>query len=132
MKSLIRRREMTETTVAVARILPDKSRLIIDAASQTAIFDNRPLKLGPRNYELLCLLVTNKGGVLSKQVLMQKVFPENDESDTRFVEVYINKLREELGENLDDPKIILNEGTTGYKFVGSHTIVRSALKETEG
>jgi len=132
MKSLIRRREMTEVTAAVAKILPTKSSLIIDAASQTASFGSRLLKMGPRHYELLYLLATNKGIVLSKQVLMQKVFPENDENDTRFVEVYINKLREEMGENLDNPKIILNEGTTGYKFVGSCTMVRGALKGMEG
>jgi len=132
MKSLIRRREMTEVTAAVAKILPTKSSLIIDAASQTASFGSRLLKMGPRHYELLYLLATNKGIVLSKQVLMQKVFPENDENDTRFVEVYINKLREEMGENLDNPKIILNEDTTGYKFVGSCTMVRGALKGMEG
>lgn len=131
MKSLIRRREMTETTAAVAKILPDKNNLIIDAASQTASLGSRLLKMGPRHYELLYLLTSNKGVVLSKQVLMQKVFPENDENDTRFVEVYIDKLREELGENLDNPKLILSEGT-GYKFVGTYTVVRRALKETEG
>ena len=132
MKTLIRRREMTETTAAVEKILPDKSTLIIDAASQTATFGCRLLNLGPRHYELLYLLATNKGVVLSKQVLMQNVFPENDENDTRFVEVYVDKLREQLDENLDEPKIILNEGTTGYKFVGAYTMVRRALKETEG
>ena len=131
MKSLIRRKEMTATTASVTKSLPDKSSLIIDAVCQTASFGSRLLKMGPRNYELLNLLVTNKGVALSKQVLMQKVFPENDESDTRFVEVYIDKLREELGENLDDPKIILNEGKTGYKFAGSCTMVRGALKEME-
>ncbi|MDO8716959.1 MAG: response regulator transcription factor [Dehalococcoidales bacterium] len=130
MKSLIRRREMTETTAAVAKILPDKNNLIIDAASQTASFGSRLLKMGPRQYELLYLLVTNKGVVLSKQELMGKVFPENDESDTRFVEVYIDKLREELGENLDNPKLILNEGT-GYKFVGTYTVMRRAAPGSE-
>ncbi len=32
----------------------------------------------------------------------------------------------------NNPKMILNEGTTGYKFVGSYSIMREALKETEG
>jgi DNA-binding response OmpR family regulator len=69
--------------------------------------------------------------MLSKQVLMKKVFPENDESDTRFVDVYIKRLREALEEVPDNPKMILNEGTEGYKFVGSYSMVREALKETE-
>ena len=76
-------------------------------------------------------MVTSEGAVLSKQAFMKKVFPENDESDTRFVDVYIKKLREALEEDPDTPKMILNEGTEGYKFVGSYSMVREALKETE-
>ncbi len=131
MKSLIRRREMTETTAAVARKPSTKNRLIIDTASQKASVGSSLLKIGPREYELLYLLVTNAGEALSKQVVMKEVFPENDESDTRFVDVYVKKLREALAENPDNPKMILNEGTEGYKFVGSYSMVRETLKEIE-
>ena len=131
MKSLFRRREITETTAAVAEKPPPKSRLVIDAANEMASIGGGLLKLGPRQYELLYLLVTHEGAVLSKQVLMKEVFPENDESDTRFVDIYIKKLREALGETPDNPKMIFNEGTEGYKFVGSYSMVREALKEIE-
>ena len=131
LKSLVRRREMTETTAAVVKKPSTGRRLRIDFESQEVSVGSSLLKMGPRQYELLYLLVTNKGVMLSKQVLMQKVFPENYESDTRFVDVYINKLREQLEEDPNIPKMILNEGTTGYKFVASYTIVREALKEME-
>ena len=77
---------------------------------------DRLLKLGPREYELLRLLVTNEGKTLSKQSLLEQVFPEQ-ESDTRFVDVYINKLREKMGENPENPQMILKDGETGYKFI---------------
>jgi len=131
MKSLIRRREMTETTAAVAMKPSTKSKLSIDTANETATIGGKLLRMGPRQYELLYLLVTNEGAMLPKQVIMKKVFSENDESDTRFVDVYIKKLREALEEDPDNPKMILNEGTEGYKFVGSYSMVREALKETE-
>ncbi len=131
MKSLIRRRGITETTAAVDMKPSTSERLSIDFASETASVGGSLLKMGPREYELLYLLVTNEGAMLSKQVLMKKVFPESDESDTRFVDIYINKLREKLGDDPDNPKMILNEGTTGYKFVGSYSIVRETLKEIE-
>ena len=130
MKSLIRRREITETTAAVDMKPSTSKRLSIDFAGETVSVGGSLLKMGPREYELLCLLVTNEGAVLSKQVLMKEVFPEN-ENDTRFVDLYINKLREKLGEDPNNPKMILNEGTEGYKFVGSYSTVREALKETE-
>ncbi|MFC2048055.1 response regulator transcription factor [Chloroflexota bacterium] len=131
MKSLIRRMEMTETTATVARKPSNSRSLGIYFESQEVSVGSKLLKLGPRSYELLYLLVTNNGEVVSKQVLMKKVFPETDENEPRSVEVYINKLREQLEENPDNPKMILNEGTTGYKFVGSYSTVREALKETE-
>ena len=130
MKSLIRRREMTETTAAVDMKPSTSKRLSIDFAGEMASVGGSLLKMGPREYELLCLLVTNEGAVLSKQVLMKEVFPEN-ENDTRFVDLYINKLKEKLGEDPNNQKMILNEGTTGYKFVGSYSIVRETLKEME-
>jgi len=131
MKSLIRRMEMTETTAAVARKPSTSRSLGIDFESQEVSVGSKLLKLGPRSYELLYLLVTNAGEVVSKQVLMKKVFPENDESNPQIAEVYINKLREQLEEYPNEPKMILNEGTTGYKFVGSYSTVREALKEIE-
>lgn len=96
-----------------------KGRLKIDLASQTVSVDGRFLKLGPRHYELLNLLVTNARKVLSKQLLMKEVFPEDDEGKTQVLEVYINILREKLGDYPNNPKFILDEGGTGYKFVDS-------------
>ena len=131
LKSLIRRREMFETAAAVDMKPSTSKRLSIDFAKETASVGGKLLKMGPRQYELLYLLVTSNGAVLSKQVLMKKVFPENNAGDTRFVDVYIEKLRGELEEDADNPKIILNEGTEGYKFVGSYSMVRESLKEAE-
>jgi len=129
MKSLIRRRELTEAT-AVAAKAPAKDVLIIDDANQTARVGSNLLKLSPREYELLYLLVTGKGAVLTKQILMRKVFPENAEEDTRFVDVYIGRLRETLGDNPENPKVILSVGATGYRFVGSYAMAREASRET--
>ena len=119
MKALLRRSSMSKTTGNVdgkSSVPSIKGKLRIDFTSGEVSIGDRLLKLGPREYELLHLLVTNEGVVLSKQALLKKVFPEH-EGDTRFVDVYINKLREKLGENTERPQMILNEGETGYKFV---------------
>jgi len=119
MKALLRRSSMSKTTGNIdgkPSVPSIKGKLRIDFTSGEVSIGDRLLKLGPREYELLHLLMTNEGTVLSKQELMKKVFPEH-EGDTRFVDVYINKLREKLGENPEKPQMILNEGETGYKFV---------------
>ncbi len=56
MESLIRRREMTETTGAIAMKPSPKSRLIIDTANETATVGGKLLRMVPRQYELLYLL----------------------------------------------------------------------------
>ncbi len=119
MKALLRRSSMSKTTGNVddkSSVPSIKGKLRIDFTSGEVSIGDRLLKLGPREYELLHLLVTNEGEVLSKQALLKKVFPEQ-EGDTRFVDVYINKLREKLEENPGKPQMILKEGETGYKFV---------------
>ena len=119
MKALLRRSSMSKTTGNVdgkSSVPSIKGKLRIDFTSGEVSIGDRLLKLGPREYELLHLLVTNEGAVLSKQALLKKVFPEH-EGDNRFVDVYINKLREKLEENPEKPQMILNEGEIGYKFV---------------
>ena len=119
MKALLRRSSVSKTAENVdgkSSVPSIKGKLRIDFTSGEVSIGDRLLKLGPREYELLHLLVTNEGAVLSKQVLLKKVFPEQ-EGDTRFVDVYINKLREKLEENPGKPQMILKEGETGYKFV---------------
>jgi DNA-binding response OmpR family regulator len=108
---------MSETTTRVADQPAIKGKLRIDFNSQSVSVGNKLLKLSPREYDLLHHLVNNAGIVLSNQVLMEEVFPEHG-ADTQFLEVYINRLRDKLEENPNNPTIILNEGGTGYKFVG--------------
>jgi len=119
MQALLRRSSVSKATGNgddKSSVPSIKGKLRIDFTSGEVSIGDRLLKLGPREYELLHLLVTNEGVVLSKQALLEKVFPEQG-GDTRFVDVYINKLREKLGENPDNPQMICKEGETGYKFV---------------
>lgn len=123
LKALLRRSQVSKTSAGTDDKLPDKlptlfikGRLRIDLTSQEVSIDDKLLKLGPREYDLLYCLVTNEGEVVSNQMLLEKVFPENKD-DIRLLEVYMKKLREKLKVNPDDPEIILNEGGMGYKFV---------------
>ena len=118
MQAVLRRSQMVKKPAQADRTLSirGKDKLRIDFASQEVSIGDRLLKLSPREYELLHHLVTNKGEVVSRKKLMEEVFPENV-TDTRFLEVYIKRLREKLEDNLDNPRIILREGETGYKFV---------------
>lgn len=123
MAALIRRREITKAMAGVTKPLPRE--LSIDFENEMATVGGKLLRMGPNHYELFYLLVTNKGEGLSKPFLLKKVFPEHGD-DTNIVDVYIDKIRQQLEEYPNNPKIIINEGETGYKFVGSYSVVREA------
>ena len=116
LKALVRRSQVPDTTAKVTEKPSIRGKLRIDFASQEVSIGGRLLKISPREYDLLYMLVTNAGMVLSNQKLLEEVFPEHRD-DTQFLDVYIKKLRERLEENPDSPEMILSEGGIGYKFV---------------
>ena len=97
LKALLRRSRISEITAEVADKPAIKGKLRIDFNSQSVRVGNRLLRLSRREYDLLYHLVNNAGTVLSNQVLMEEVFPEHS-SDTQFLEIYINRLRDKLEE----------------------------------
>ncbi|MFC2065907.1 response regulator transcription factor [Chloroflexota bacterium] len=121
MKSLIRRREITKAVAGVA-VKPSPERLSVDFTNQTVSVGDSLVHIDPSGYELFLLLVTNEGVGISKRTLLKQVFPEH-RGDTRIVDVFINRIREKLEEYPKDPKIIIDDGATGYKFVGSYSTV---------
>jgi len=117
LKALLRRGQMPEIKAKVGDKLFVKGKLRIDFTSREVSVGNKLVKLGPREYDLLYMLVTNAGVVVLNQKLLEEVFPEH-RGDTQFLDVYIKKLRERLEEDPDSPEMILSEGGIGYKFVG--------------
>ena len=116
LKALLRRGHMPEIKAKVAGKLFVRGKLRIDFTSREVSVGDKLVKLGPREYDLLYMLVTNAGMVLLNQKLLEEVFPEHKD-DTQFLDVYIKKLRERLEEDPDSPEMILSEGGIGYKFV---------------
>ena len=116
MQALLRRSRVTETVAKSGDTPSFRGKLRVDFSSQEVSLGDKLLKLGPREYDLLYHLMTSKGKALSNETLLAKVFPEHG-ADIRFLKVYINRLRERLGEDPDNPTMIVNEGDIGYKFV---------------
>jgi len=116
LKAATRHSEAHETTDTIGGKPYFRGKLRIDFTTQEVSVGDKLVKLSPREYELLCYLEANAGKVLSTEMLLGKVFPEHM-GDTRFVEVYINRLKKMLEENPNDPVIIRDEGRAGYRFV---------------
>ena len=76
----------------------------------------RPLPLGSRAFDLLCALVERAGEVLSREVLVARVWPRTIVEDSS-LRVHIVALRKLLGEGRDGARYIANVPGRGYGFV---------------
>jgi DNA-binding response OmpR family regulator len=56
--------------------------------------------------------------VLTRRVLLERVWGNDFYGDERIVDVHIRNLRKELADDANDPKLIATVRGVGYKFVG--------------
>ncbi len=71
--------------------------------------------LTPKEFELLELLVRNKGNVLDRNFLLTKIWGYDYYGDTRIVDVHISNLREKIEDKTASPKYIKTVRGVGYK-----------------
>jgi len=92
--------------------------LYIDLANRVVKVAGEEVHLTPTEYNLLRVLATHPGKVLTHRAILNAVWgPEYGEMD-QYVRVFVNQLRKKLRENpARDVRYILNEPGVGYRFV---------------
>lgn len=87
--------------------------LVIDYKGHVVKIDNVPIKLTPKEFEILCFLVKNKNIAISRETLLSKLWGYSFCGDDRTVDTHIKKLRNNLGKYRD---LIVTVHGMGYKF----------------
>ncbi len=90
----------------------------IDFDAYTARRAGDAIHLTPTEFELLRLLIANKGSVVSRDKILNEVWGYSSYPTTRTVDNHILKLRQKLGDDSKDPKYIVAVYGEGYKFIG--------------
>lgn len=93
------------------------NEISIDTRSRTAYVDNNDLALTKKEFDLLLFFVTNKGRVLSKEIIAEHLWGDNSDlaDNFDFIYVHINNLRKKLTEA--GAKYIKTAYGSGYKFI---------------
>jgi DNA-binding response OmpR family regulator len=94
------------------------ANLTIDENRREVTLDGQPLSLKPKEYELLLFLGQHKGQVLSREIILEKVWGWDYFGDSRTVDVHIRWLREKIEEDPAKPKRIITSRSAGYRFEG--------------
>jgi DNA-binding response OmpR family regulator len=77
----------------------------------------KPIKLSPREYELLKCFIEREGEIVSRDELLNQVWGYDSFPDTRTIDAHIAKLRSKIEDNPAEPKLIVTIHGTGYKFL---------------
>jgi DNA-binding response OmpR family regulator len=94
--------------------------LVLDTEKIQVTLHGERIPLTPHEYKLLEALMSGRGKVLSRQKLLEYLYP-NDEAIVidRVVDVHIGKLRQKLKEDPANPRFILTVRGIGYRFTES-------------
>jgi len=92
--------------------------LTIDRARRRVLLQGREVHLTPTEYELLQVLASHAGKVLTHQMILRKVWGPNSEQDLPTLRVFITQLRRKVEPDPSRPSYILTEPGIGYRFQG--------------
>jgi two-component system KDP operon response regulator KdpE len=93
-------------------------RLVIDLSGRTVELNGEKIKLTPTEYELLKILATNAGRVMTHKQLLQQVWGGHQyDTDSHYLRVYIGHLRKKIEIDPARPNLIITEPGIGYRFM---------------
>ena len=90
--------------------------LRIDFEKRVVSVKDRPVRLTPKEFELLRHLVANRGKALGHRRLLQAVWGPDYGEETEYLRVFINQLRKKIEPDPHKPRYIHTEPWVGYRF----------------
>ncbi|MBQ3566123.1 MAG: response regulator transcription factor [Oscillospiraceae bacterium] len=91
--------------------------LRINKESRTVYKNDSIIDMTAKEYDLLLLMLENKGKALSKEYLFNQVWGSDSFSEQQTLTVHIKWLREKIEENPKKPERIQTVWGVGYKFI---------------
>jgi phosphate regulon transcriptional regulator PhoB len=90
--------------------------LTVNFAKHTVTVEERPVSLSPKEFDLLKTLLRNRGRVLTRDLLLDRVWGEDAYVEPRTVDVHIRWLREKIEQDPSHPVLIQTVRGAGYRF----------------
>ena len=90
----------------------------IDLIKRLVTRAGAPVRLSPREYDLLARLAEGGGKVLTHRQLLTAVWGPANVDDVQYLRVFVGHLRQKLEADPAAPRWIVTEPGVGYRFVG--------------
>jgi two-component system, OmpR family, KDP operon response regulator KdpE len=88
--------------------------LAVDLVRRIVTVRGQEVKLTPREYDLLRLLIAHAGKVLTHKFILKEVW--GAETDVQYLRIYIRTLRQKIEADPQQPNLILTEQGVGYRL----------------
>lgn len=96
------------------RPLFQAGELSVDLVRRIVRLGPREVKLSPKEYDILRILVQHAGKVITHQHLLKLVWGDN--AEVQYLRVYVRQLRQKIEDSADQPKYITTETGVGYRM----------------
>ncbi len=113
LRALTRRKGSPEAQPAVLIF----GEIEIDLAQHLVRRGSEKLNLTRKEFEVLALLARNAGRLLSHRDLLETIWGPAHLGDAHYLRIVISHLREKLGDNALEPRLIITEPGIGYRMV---------------
>jgi two-component system, OmpR family, KDP operon response regulator KdpE len=97
--------------------------LSVDLVRRIVKVGDQDVKLSPKEYDLLRVLVQHAGKVLTHRFLLHELWDES--TDSQYLRVYVRQLRQKIEANPDRPQYILTETGIGYRLRSADDVTKS-------
>jgi two-component system, OmpR family, KDP operon response regulator KdpE len=88
--------------------------LSVDLVRRIVKLGEREIKLSPKEYDLLRVLVQHAGKVLTHRFLLKQLW--NELTDAQYLRVYVRQLRQKIEADPERPNLVLTETGIGYRL----------------
>jgi DNA-binding response OmpR family regulator len=92
--------------------------LTLDLNRREVLLDDHPLSLKPKEFDLLLFLARHRGQVLTRELILERVWGWDFSGGSRTVDVHVRWLREKIEQDPAQPVRIVTVRGAGYRFEG--------------
>jgi two-component system KDP operon response regulator KdpE len=91
--------------------------VIIDLDKRLVTRNGEPVRLTPKEYDLLAILARQAGRVVTHRHILRTVWGPAHQEDTQYLRVFVGQLRGKIEEDSSQPKLIQTEPGIGYRLI---------------
>lgn len=111
-------REEIDSDAAMFKEIIRFGNLALDLNRREVALDGQVIAMKPKEFDLLLFLARHRGQVLSRELLLERVWGWDFGGGTRTVDVHVHWLREKIEGSETEPTRIITVRGAGYRFEG--------------